>query len=446
MRRLSLLGVAAVTLAACATPSATTAPSVNAPEAWTFAGPQSAAAQSPWWRQVFADPNLAALVEEAGAVPSVEAAAARREAAEARLRAASSALFPSVGLGLEVSGRADEDTETDSASANATVGYTRNLAGAERLREGAAAARLEAADAALAAARLDARVTAARLISTALSAEAQEAAARRSLAAAQESLNIAETRTRAGLDNALAVAQARTARDRAAALLPPLAQARLQARLGLEALLARPLGAQTLSAAEPFALNQPLFVEAPATVLARRPDLRLALANLAVADREAAAAQADRWPTLSIAAVFGVTAADIPPDGAAATLTGSLLQPIFDANRREALSAAAAAEAEAAAADYRRAFAGAIGDVETSLVRLRETRAAREAQAAVVASAQEQSNLARSRYTSGLTSFLDVTIADAALAEAELTLAQTDGALLEAQILVANALGLGADF
>jgi outer membrane protein TolC len=84
--------------------------------------------------------------------------------------------------------------------------------------------------------------------------------------------------------------------------------------------------------------------------------------------------------------------------------------------------------------------------VETSLVRLRETRAARDGQAAVVASAQEQSDLARSRYASGLTSFLNVTIADAALAEAELGLAQADGAVLEAQILLANSLGLGADF
>lgn len=446
MRRLSLLSVAALSLAACATPGASGVASPASPEAWTFAGPQTAAAQSPWWRQVFADPALAALVEEAGDTPSVEAALARRDAAEARLRAAASALFPSVGLGLEVSARADDVTETNASGASATVGYARSLAGAEGLRESAAAARLEAADASLAAARLDARVTAARLIATALAAEAQEHAARRSLAAAQESLNLAETRTRAGLDNALAVAQARTARDRAAALLPPLAQARLQARLGLEALLARPLAGQTLTAAEPFALAQPPFVEAPATVLARRPDLRLAFANLAAADREAAAAAADRWPTLSIAVVFGLTQSDSPPDGAAATLTGSLLQPLFDAGRREALSEAATAEAEAAGADYRRVFANAVSDVETSLVRLRETRAAREAQAAVVASALEQADLARSRYTSGLTSFLDVTVADAALAEAELGLAQADGAVLEAQILLANALGLGADF
>jgi multidrug efflux system outer membrane protein len=446
MRRLSLLAAAALSVTACATASAPTQPAPGAPEAWTFLGPQAAAAQNPWWRQIFADPALAALAEEAGQTPSVEAARARREAAEARLQAAFSALFPSVSVGLEVSGRADDADETNASSASATVGYSRNLAGAERLREAAAAARLEAADASLAAARLDARVTAARLIATALSAETQEAAARRSLAAAQESLNLAETRSRAGLDNALAVAQARTARDRAAALLPPLTQARLQARLGLEALLARPLGAQSLSAAEPFALAQPPFVEAPATVLARRPDLRLALAALAVADREAAAAEADRWPTLSIAAVFSVTQSDIPPHGAAATLTGSLLQPIFDAGRREALSEAAQAEAEAAEADYRRAVANAVGDVETSLVRLRETRAARDGQAAVVASGQEQSDLARSRYASGLTSFLNVTIADAALAEAELGLAQADGAVLEAQILLANSLGLGADF
>lgn len=446
MGKALMLGAAALGLSACATPSARGPEVPTAPDRWAFASAQTETAQNPWWRGLFPDPALAALVEEAGQGPSVAATLARREAAEARLRAALQALAPTGAVRVDLSGRVEDAAESVVAGAEFSIGYSHNLAGAERWRVRAAAARVEAADATLAAARLDARVTAARLIAAALAVEGQQAAARRGLAAAEESLSLAQARVSAGLDSALAAAQARAARDRQAALLPPLAQARLQARLGLEAVLARSLGGQALTTPEPFAQAQTPFTDTPVAVLARRPDMRLALADLAAADGEAAAAEADRWPTMSIATMFGFAAADRPPDGAVGMVTGSLLAPMLGAARREALSDAAAAEAEAAAAEARRAFAAAIADVETSLVRLHETRTARQARAAVVVSAQEQSDLARSRYLSGLTSFLEVTFADAALAEAEFGLAQADGALLEAQILLAGALGLGADF
>jgi outer membrane protein TolC len=449
MKRAVLLAVLA--LGACATPGAPLAPPVaGAPPAWTLAQVSPAAtANQAWWVGAFHDTALAALVDEAGAALSVDVAESRREAAEARLGAAQSALLPSLTLGLNGGGRADDLDTVGFVGAELSAAFSRNLGGAEALRVGSAEAALAAAEASVAAARLDARTLAGRLIAASLSAQAQEAAARRSLAAAEESLALATTRTGAGLDNALAVAQARTARDRAAGLLPPLAQARTQARLGLEALLGRPAGSLApLLEGPPQGFTtraMPQLLDTPAGVLARRPDVRLALARLAEADFAAAAAQADRWPTLSIGAALGLTGASEGADGAALSLTGALLQPLFDGGRREALADAAAAEAQAARTAYAEALNAAAGDVETAFNRLRQTGFARDAQAAAVASAIEEVRLARARYTSGLTNFRDVTAADSALAAAEAELARAEGAVLEAQVLLAASLALGAD-
>jgi outer membrane protein TolC len=408
----------------------------------------SVAVVQPWWQVAFADPALAALVEQAGAALPVAIAERRREGAFARLQAAQSALSPILIGGLVVSGRADDSGETGAVGGQFSVDYSRNLAGAERLRAQSAAAAAAVAEATVSAARLDSRTLAGRLIAAALTAQAQQAAARRSLVAAEESLNLATTRARAGLDTALAVAQARAARDRAAGVLPSLDQAQSEARLGLEALLGRPVGslAPLFEGAAAFeSRDLSSLVDAPVAVLSRRPDIRIALARLAEADLAAAAAQADRWPTISVASVLGLTAADQGPDGGALSLSGTLLQPLFDAGRRTALADAARAEAEAARLGYADAVSAAIGDVETALSRMRLARQSRDAQAAAAASAAEQVRLARERYTSGLTSFLDVAAADTALAAAEADLARAEGVALDAAVLLAASLGLGAD-
>jgi multidrug efflux system outer membrane protein len=448
MKRALILATAA--LAGCASlPAAREMDTKAVPQAWAFAVPLNVTASGPWWSAVFPEPALAALVEQAGRVNTVEAALARTQAAQARLRSARSALYPSLSVEGSVSASTNDAADTQTATAELQGAFSRNLAGAEALRTRSAQASLAVAQARLAAARLDARSTAASLIVTSLSAQAQEQAAQRGLAAAEESLSLAQTRTRAGLDNALAVAQARTARDRAAALLPPLAQARIEARLGLEALLGLPTGALTAALEGPHprttASDSVPLIDNPIAVLSRRPDLQIALATLAVYDYDAAAAQADRWPTLSIGTTFGLSDANRGVDGTSASLLASVLQPLFDAGRREALADAAQADARAAAIEYDQAVRDAVGDVETSLNRVIQTQAARDAQAAAVASAAEQVRLARARYTSGLTTFSDVALADADLATAESNLASAEGSAADALVRLAQSLGLGAD-
>jgi outer membrane protein TolC len=64
---------------------------------------------------------------------------------------------------------------------------------------------------------------------------------------------------------------------------------------------------------------------------------------------------------------------------------------------------------------------------------------------AAVASARDQAVLARARYTSGLSSFLEVLLAERSFADAEIALAAAVGRVTDAGVSLAAALGLGQE-
>lgn len=441
-----------VALAGCASGAGGTGEAPAAPVAWTQAAVAPPTAADAWWEAARAgDPVFADLVGEAGAVAAdVEAAEARRAQASALLRAARARLFPTLDASAGASSIDDGVAFTPARNADLGLqaGYAVNLAGAEQLRRRSAAAGLAAQEATLAAARVEARRAAALLYVSFRTAQQRRAAAERSLAAAQDSLSLADTRSRAGLDTALAVAQARTARDAAQAEIPSLIQAEQAARLGLEALLARSPGTLAALLAEPAPpprLDARVWLQSPAAVIAARPDLRAAEARLLAAGLDARAARADLWPSLSLSAALGVSD---PSDAArfgTSSVAAGLLAPIFNAGRLDALADAADAAAQAEAALYAGAVRDALAAVETGLSRTAHAEAALAARRDAAASAREQAEIARARYTSGLTSFLDVLTADQALAAAETQLAFAEGEAAEAGVALAADLGLGGE-
>jgi outer membrane protein TolC len=111
----------------------------------------------------------------------------------------------------------------------------------------------------------------------------------------------------------------------------------------------------------------------------------------------------------------------------------------------QAFAEAAGANARAEAALYERIVATAVAEVEQEVSRLGRAREEAAAARDAVASASLQSQLARARYTSGLSSFLDVLVADRAFADAEIALAAAEGRILDAGVSVAAALGLGQE-
>jgi multidrug efflux system outer membrane protein len=429
--------LAALALSACAT----------AQEAMPPQAQQAPASPAPWWSSA-GDAQFQSVLAFAGQAADAREAQARLIAAQARLDAARASLWPELSLGLSSTAIAADTGGFDNSQAYVTGNVSRNLAGADGFRVDESAALARQAQAQANQARLTSRTTAALLYNAYRTAQTQRAAAEQSLAAAEESLAIAHTRTRAGLEGGLADAQAQSARDRAAAVLPALRQAQIEAEQGLTALLATtnaPIAALLAGDAPPPQLATIDPQSLPADVLTLRPDVQSALAafDAATAAGRAAAAAADRWPRVSLAALIQATDASLGTTGETGSLTASLLGPIFDAGRRQALSRAAQANAQAAESALQGVIAESLADVRIATARKAQADAALAARQAAVTSAQEEARLARDRYTRGLTSFLAVTVADTTLATAQSQAASAQGAAADAAVQLAQALGLG---
>ena len=215
--------------------------------------------------------------------------------------------------------------------------------------------------------------------------------------------------------------------------------------MGLEALLAEPPGSLAATLQADAAIPWPQLdrqAPSPAEWVLARPDLRAAGARLAAAGLDARAAQRDRLPSVSLSVLASTVSGDAMVTGTGGGITGSILGTVFDFGRLRALADAAGARARAEAAAYERAVSDAVAEVETQAARVRHADETVRAQAAAVASSRDQVLLARTRYTSGLTSFLDVLIAERALLDARSAEASAKAERADAAFAYAAALGL----
>jgi multidrug efflux system outer membrane protein len=380
-------------------------------------------AVGPWWLAVD-DPVLHRLLEQAGEVASVRIARERMDEAFASLRAARAVLAPAItgAAGTRLSAPGDGAVRQSIQDATLGIGHDFDLSGANRARAEAARALADARAEAVDAARIAAREMAVQLYAAYTGAAAQRRITQQSVLAFESALALTATRSRAGLGTQLDVVQAQAALASARALLPRFEAARDSARLGLEALLGLLPGALSLPLAAIEAtpdVDPSLLLRTPLEVVAARPDLRMAERELAAASAATAAAVRDRWPRLSLDALVGVQAVRVPgpmsADGLVSSLFAGIAGPLFDAGRLAARADAARARERAAAIAYRQAALVALGEVEDGISRFTQAHAEDALGAAAVAAAQARVEIARSRWRSGLTAFLDVVLAEQAL-------------------------------
>lgn len=378
--------------------------------------------------------------------PDLAIAQSRLKEAEARLMVARAGLLPSLGvIGTQSRTEIDGGKASLEKIGSATLSVPLDLFGANRARAGANSARAQAA-------RLDAqrvasatRTNLAQLYIAYRAAQAQVAVTQANLASAEESLGLAKARQVAGLETGLGVAQATSNRDAIAARLPAFLQAQTLARLGLEALIGDRPGSLT-GLLEPYApipqLDSRQAIMAPQDWLNSRPDLVAAQQRLRAAGLDARAALRDRLPNLSLTGLGVETdvgqGISIPSN----RVTGNLAVTLFDFGRLRGLARAAGAQAETEALVYQQSVLQAMADLETQASAVRQGERSAQAQGANVASAADQARLARVRYTSGLSGFLEVLTAERAAYEAQSAEVVAKAEAANAQFAFALALGL----
>ena len=133
---------------------------------------------------------------------------------------------------------------------------------------------------------------------------------------------------------------------------------------------------QGLGSVSPAAVPLPpadVQIGDPATLLQRRPDIRLAESQLHAARAQIGVERARRFPSISFLGLLGVggsSAGDVVDPSSLATIAVPTLRWSFlDFGRSAAATRAARAGADAALADYRQAILAALQDAEAGLSR-----------------------------------------------------------------------------
>lgn len=391
------------------------------------------------------DAVLEALLAQVPDSPDLAIAQGRLDEAQARLKAARAGLLPSLsGSTTTSTGSSEGVAGSISGSVGSSLQVPIDIFGANRGRVEATRARAE--EAAYNRDRTSAltRSTLAQLYVTFRTAQAQIEVTKDNIAAANDSLSLATTRQRAGLETGLGVAQATSNRDAIAARLPAFQQSAIAARFGLEALLGKlPQDlAPQIDPVRPIPRFDLTRADVPPEQwITSRADLLAAGRRLEVAGLEAGAARRDRYPNLSLTALLSGTEASRGPTGLAGSISANLVTTLFDFGRLEALAKASNARAQTEAALYRQSVLNALADVETQASRVNQGEAAITANAANVASAQDQARLARVRYTSGLSGFLEVLTAERSVYEAQSAAVSATGETALAEVTLNLALG-----
>jgi NodT family efflux transporter outer membrane factor (OMF) lipoprotein len=435
-------------------------PAPPLPQAFHFAGNVGAdaalAALMPSGDPAYRTLSDAAL---AGA-PSLAEAAARIDAARAGARSAGAERLPNITADGNIRrnrintaqfGPAGEQglipAEQTSYGANITASWDADIFGRLRAQERAALARIDAASAQAQGVRLALLAEIAASVTDWRVLEARAAAINADLTAAEALASLARVRENAGIapgfDRVRAEATASSSAVRLAALESE--RARLIGRLvTLTAQDAASVRAALGTAAAPFA-PAPAPASLPSELLANRPDVVAADANLAAADAALAAAARARFPRITLSGVIGLLAFDpedfFDEDSIIGTLTAGIAGPLLDFGRVGAGIDAAAADKRAAFAAYRGAVFQALGDAEAAYGLV--TAADNEARLSVRERDQltRAASLAETRYKAGLASFLEVLEARRATDASGERAAAALGRAARARIVLWQALG-----
>ncbi|MGQ0711991.1 MAG: efflux transporter outer membrane subunit [Rhodoferax sp.] len=417
-RRLSVLALSLL-LSACITLPAAKVEAPVAP-AWVAPLPHAGAVSdlSQWW-QAQGDALLVELIEAAQAVsPTLAQAAARIESARANQAAAGAALMPQLSAQVAAQRGVSQPGVplATTLSGGLQASWELDVVGANRAVNRAALSQLEGTQAAWHDARVSVAAEVAQTLYSLRHCRAQWELLRQDADSRRQSARLTQLSTSAGFVapgvNALAQASAAEGAAR-------LAQQATACDLDLKALVAlstleEPVLKKKLDLARVEQGNIATFSVAsvPAQSITQRPDVFAAERDVAVAAAQVGAAQAQRWPRLTLQGSIG--ALRTTSYGVETNLDTwsfgplALTLPVFDAGQRKANVAAAQAQYTQAVSVYKARVRYAVREVEDAL---RTLQGIGEREADVHAAAQGfASALAatRTRYEQGLASLMEL--------------------------------------
>jgi NodT family efflux transporter outer membrane factor (OMF) lipoprotein len=261
--------------------------------------------------------------------------------------------------------------------------------------------------------------------------------------------DLTQVRQQAGLASQLEVAQARALAAETEAQVPVYETLIKNNAHQISLLLGREPGALALRLNQPGAvpgLSTPPIIELPSELLLRRPDIRRAERQMAIANAAVGVATAELYPKINLAAFLGLQnmkISDITPVGKSWSAASSLSLPIFNWGKLNAQIKSKKNHYQQSLLSYQATVLNAFKEVEDALTAYSREQARKKPLVLALEAKRLALQLANERYQKGLTSFLPVLDAQQALTEAQSRLIESEAKLARDAVALYKALGGG---
>jgi multidrug efflux system outer membrane protein len=408
---------------------------------YTEQSPQTDSIADVAWWEVFKDPVLQGLINEALKNSyDVATAAARVEEARAFAGVANSVYYPQIGYGLGITGqRAPIVPNHTYYSYNFNLAWEIDVWGRiRRLNEQQRAIYFSTEEAqrgvwltlvaSVAQAYFELRALDAQLVITKDTAQSF-----------QDTFDLFNKKLEGGAASALETSRAEGALAGVLAQVPDLERQITAKENEISLLLGKNPGPIPRGAA--LSNQNDLDVVPaglPSTLIERRPDLRQSEQLLIAANANVGVAKANFFPVISLTALLGGVSPQLSglvASGTQWSVGGGLAGPLFTGGRLKSQYKAALAERDEAQIAYAQSVTQAFGEVSTALAAHDKLSDSLREQHRSVVAYQDSVRLSTLRYDSGLSSYFEVIDAKLNLFPAETSLVQFD---LERKVALVN--------
>ncbi len=441
-------------------------PPVEVPQAykeagdWKTAQPNEQSLGGNWW-EIFQDPQLNALEQQVNiSNQNLKAAQAQYTQARALLRYNRADFLPTLTAAPSVSrtkvsnnrppqtsifnGRTNTDLQLPIDLSYEIDAWGRVRSNVESYR---ALAQASAAD--LATVNLSMHAQLAMFYFQARSLDAQEQLLNSTVAQYEQALQLNQSRFEGGVASEVEVEQARTQLETTRAMATDIGVLRAQYEHAVATLIGKPAGSFSLAPLPLRTPPPPIPAGVPSELLERRPDIASAERLMAAENARIGVAKAAYYPLLNLTATGGLESGTITSlfSGPSAlwAIGGQAILPLFEGGRRRAASDQAVAAYDQSVASYRETVLTSFQQVEDNLAALRILEKEAQTQNEAVVAAQKSLDLSIQRYNGGVTSYLEVTVAQSAALTDEVTAVNILGRRMVAAVQLVQALGGGWD-
>jgi NodT family efflux transporter outer membrane factor (OMF) lipoprotein len=435
--------------------------------AWQPANPSDGMIRGKWW-EIYQDPQLNQLEDRiATDNPNLRQALETYLAARDQITVARASLYPKFSAGTGAS-RNNISANGPSYSPGKPTTYTDLTIGGQaswepdfwgRIRSTVEAARSNAQAGAADAANIDlslhAELAADYFQLRGLDTEIKLLDS--TVADLEKQLDLTQRRLAGGIGTEADVAQARTQLETVRAQLVDVGVARAQyehaigtiANVNLSEFSIPPSPLLQPPAQSPQLALPRVPLGVPSQLLERRPDIAAAERRAAAANAQIGIAVSAFYPTITLNGGGGFESLHagtwIQGPSALWSLGAQATELLFDAGQRHALTDQARHSYEAQASAYKAAVLAAFNDVEDQLSGLRILEQESTVEQRAVASAQQSFDLSNQRYQGGVTSYLEVLTAEAALLQNQRTAVDLQTRQFVSSVGLVRALGGGWD-